>query len=139
MIRAVAVFRPRDDFGHFVQPIVTEGVRASVEASGKLVEQEAKLICPVETGALRESIHTTVQEQGVTVVATVSSDLEYAPYVEFGTGARGSASSGAGPGPYRGDWPGQPAQPFLRPAIDTAREAIRDIFKEQIGVAFKSA
>ena len=47
-----------------------------------LVENEAKRKCPVDTGQLRASITHNVSE-GTGVVGT---NVEYAPYVEYGTG-----------------------------------------------------
>ena len=47
-----------------------------------LVEEDAKKLCPVETGTLRRSIHTTLHSD----YGEVGTNLHYAPYVEFGTG-----------------------------------------------------
>jgi hypothetical protein len=58
----------------------------------------------------------------------VQATSPHAAYVEFGTGQRGAASAGAGNGPYSETWPGMPAQPYLRPALDTARPAILGAF-----------
>jgi hypothetical protein len=50
----------------------------------------------------------------------VYTNLEYAPFVELGTGRRGAQSAAWAGVPddvrYKVDWPGQHAQPFLRPA-----------------------
>lgn len=47
-----------------------------------LVEADAKLNCPVDTGSLRSSITHNVYKD----YAEVGTNYEYAPYVEFGTG-----------------------------------------------------
>lgn len=47
-----------------------------------VVENEAKRLCPVDTGDLRNSITHEVDD-GVGIVGT---NKEYAPYVEYGTG-----------------------------------------------------
>ena len=55
-----------------------------------LVENEAKKKCPVGTGELRNSITSEVEGNQ----AVVGSNLEYAPYVEFGTGIFSSLGNG---------------------------------------------
>lgn len=45
------------------------------------IEREAKGICPVDTGTLRNSINSEVQDY----TGVVSTNLDYAGYVEFGT------------------------------------------------------
>lgn len=55
-----------------------------LEECGLLAEGYAKDLCPVDTGNLRNSItHSVVIEEGACYVGR---DIEYAPYVEFGTG-----------------------------------------------------
>ena len=57
------------------------GMRQSV----LIVQREAKIEAPVDTGRLRASIVPEVTRRGNTVVGIVGSNVEYAPYVEFGT------------------------------------------------------
>lgn len=45
------------------------------------IEREAKGICPVDTGTLRNSINSEVQDY----TGVVSTNVDYAGYVEFGT------------------------------------------------------
>lgn len=116
MISARAVFRPRSDAGRFVDAVITPAVRASVEASCALIEQTAKIYCPVDTGRLRDSITTTIDDQGTTIKGSVSTDVSYAVYQEFGT--------------YK-----MAAQPFMRPAMDECKPVIADLFRSQITVA----
>jgi HK97 gp10 family phage protein len=90
-------------------------------AVGFMVEEEAKRLSPVNTGRLRASISTNWSESGMTegnigaeaeegdgvkepfskenFTVVVGSNVEYAPYMEFGT-SRVSA------------------HPFLRPALE---------------------
>lgn len=65
----------------------------------------AKLRVPVATGALKNSIATSVDVRGDVVVGEVGTNLHYAPYIEFGT--RNMA-----------------AQPFLVPAFDRVRMSL---------------
>lgn len=83
---------------------------------------DAKLRCPVSSGALRNSIHT---EKVAPLTVSVGTNLEYAVPVEYGTGTKGDpAVSHTSKESWRwqdeeGNWHtshGQPPQPFLRPA-----------------------
>lgn len=136
-ITATAIFRPRSDLGQFVQARVTPAVRMAVEKSCSLIETRAKELCPVDTGALRDSIRTEIDESGKTIIGRVGPTMHYSAYVEYGTGIRGAASEGAGAGPYSTTWPGMPAQPYMRPALDEARTKVMDIFANDIGTAIK--
>lgn len=71
------------------------------------IEKDAKTACPVDTGNLRASITSTIGEDE----ATVGTNVEYAPYVEFGT------------------WK-MKAQPFLIPAAQSVSEHVEDYLKE---------
>ena len=106
------------------------------QALGKacaLVERTAKQLAPKDSGELRRSITSKVENN----VGVVSTPLEYAPYVEFGTGlfAEGGGRSDV-PWCYqddKGDWhstSGQKPQHFMRPALNQNREKIIEILKE---------
>lgn len=55
----------------------------------KKVQAEAKRLCPVNHGELRDSIYTKTEWEGDTVCATCYTNKKYGPYVEFGTGPKG--------------------------------------------------
>jgi len=132
-------FTPRNTSGQFIAAKVTPGVIASVAAAQGLIVQEAQSICPVRTGALRDSIKPEEpDDSGKTVVGAVVASAPYAGYVEYGTGIRGAASAGAGPYPYSPTWPGMEARPFLRPSLDTAREAVKAVFASQLAISLKT-
>lgn len=58
-------------------------VERALEAIGLAAEGYAKLLCPVDTGRLRNSItHDVRAEEDAVYVGT---NVEYAAYVEFGT------------------------------------------------------
>lgn len=125
--KATSTFKPVD-VSRAMQKIVPAMVAAVTEACGA-VANEAEAIVPVDTGELRASIGVgPVALEGNAVTGTVEATAPYAAYVEYGTGIRGAASAGAGPGPYSGSWPGMPAQPYLRPSLDTARPDIIEAF-----------
>lgn len=133
-LSATARYTPRSDVGQFIKTFVVPGLLDAVGAAGRAVEEEAKAICPVDTGVLRDSIASRVDQATNSVYATVYATAPYAGYVEFGTGIRGAESDGAGPYPYNPKWPGMAAQPFLRPALDTRRQEIKDAFLQFGGV-----
>ena len=139
MISARATFTPRSSAGQFVTAVVTPAVVASVQASATLIQQSAQEKCPVETGLLRDSISVQLIEGDKTVSASVGPrGVDYANYVEYGTGRRGSESAGAGPYPYKMSWPGMAAKPYMRPAVDEARDSILDLFASNISSAIKA-
>lgn len=100
-----------------------------------LVERSAKQKAPKGNGQLRNSITSKVENlEGV-----VYTPLEYAPYVEFGTGLF-AESGGRTDVPWcyqddEGEWhstSGMKPQPYFRPALDENREQIKRIIKEGI-------
>lgn len=128
--KAVSVFKPVQ-ISRVMQAIVPAVVAAVTEGCTAIVD-EAEAIVPVETGELRDSIHTaSVSLIGTQVQGVVVADSPHAAFVEYGTGQRGASSAGAGEGPYSPNWPGMAAQPFMRPALDTARPAIIAAFAKR--------
>lgn len=73
-----------------------EVVATALEAIGLQAEGYAKLICPVDTGRLRNSITHAVEE--TENAAYVGTNVEYAAYVEMGTSR-------------------MRARPYLKPAV----------------------
>lgn len=113
---------------------VSEVKRALGKACA-LVESSAKQKAPKGSGELRRSITSEVNDtEGV-----VFTPLEYAPYVEFGTGLF-AENGGRSDVPWvykdeKGDWYttyGQHPQPYMRPALDENRQKIIQILKEGI-------
>lgn len=90
-----------------------------LELIGEFGEGVAKQICPVDTGNLRGSIHHEVNEDGMYV--RIGTPVEYAAYVEFGTGEKAENGNGK-PG-----FPGQKAQPFLRPILMDHKKEIQQL------------
>lgn len=114
-------------------------IRSAVGKACAVVERSAKEKAPKDTGALRRSITSEVTEEDGAIVGTIFTPLEYAPYVEYGTGL--FAESGQGrqtPWSYQddeGNWHttrGQKPQPFMRPALDENREKIVRLIKEGV-------
>lgn len=101
-----------------------------------LVENDAKRECPVDTGQLRASIaHRIEGETGI-----VYTNVEYAPYVEYGTGKHARDKNGRQtPWAYEdlktGEliWTsGQHPQPFMEPALLNNEQAIINLFKKSL-------
>lgn len=97
-----------------------------------LVEREAKKKAPKDTGALRRSITSKVEnDKGI-----IFTPLEYAPYIEYGTGLFAEEGGRESEWCYFDDkgnfirTRGQPPQPFMRPALNESREEIVRILKE---------
>ena len=73
---------------------IKETTRIGLERGAKRIQKNAKYLAPVgETGHLRNSIKTKSQATQEGAEAQVFTNLEYAPYVEFGTGQRGAESN----------------------------------------------
>lgn len=102
-----------------------------------LLEREAKIKAPKDTGALRNSITSRIVHDGSELAGEVYTPLEYAPYIEYGTGLF-AESGGRTDVPWvyqddKGDWhstSGQKPQPFMRTAFDENREEIVRILSE---------
>lgn len=62
-----------------------------VKEAGLFVEGAAKLGAPGLSGYLKQNIFTDFDSNEGNCTATVFTDVEYAPYVELGTGPRGAA------------------------------------------------
>lgn len=101
-----------------------EKALVALEACGLIAEGNAKLYLTnsgaVDTGTLRNSVtHKVVPEE---LACYIGTNIEYAPYIEFGTGiyyAGGRRTSWT----YQdrnGDWHltnGMKARPFIKPAV----------------------
>ena len=111
----------------------TSGIEAALGKACALVERSAKQKAPKDTGALRRSITSEVNG----LEGSVFTPLEYAPYVEYGTGLF-AESGGRNDVPWyykddQGNWiktSGQKPQPYMRPALEENREEILRIIKE---------
>jgi HK97 gp10 family phage protein len=113
-----------------------------VERSAINIERDAKNAAPVDMGILRSSIAKTVTatDKGRVVSAEVGTNVEYAPFVEFGTGSGVSVPDGQQE--YALQFKGKtgrkrnmPARPFLFPAWEKERpkfvNAMEDILAKR--------
>ena len=101
------------------------------------VHGQAKQLAPADTGRLRGSIHMKVVKDTRKVVGCVYTNLEYAPYVEFGTGIRGDGSYKYADKldfslTYNEEWPGMVAQPYMYPALKSYEKLAKIKSKEYL-------
>lgn len=100
-------------YGNERKSDIKNNAKDIIMEKGYFVEEQAKRLCPVDTGTLRSSIHTKYNPVEVAVYIGTNKDAMlkasqtgtvtfYAPYVEFGT--------------YK-----MKPRPFLRPALDMLR------------------
>ena len=112
-----------------------EGLQSALGKACAVVEASAKQKAPKDTGALARSITSKIEDtEGI-----IFTPLEYAPYVEYGTGLFAEEGGRSTPWIYKddkGEWhktSGQKPHPFMRPALEENREKIINILKEGIG------
>ena len=100
-------------YGDKVIQSVENAKRGGLEAASLIVEGDAVLRAPVDTGNLRGSItHKVVSDDE----AQVGTNVDYAEYVERGT-------------------KNMAAQPYLRPALDNNKARIEKMIGDVIGRA----
>ena len=112
-----------------------DAVLRALERCGEQAEGYAKDLAPVDTGNLRNSISHTVDADEP--AAYIGSNVEYAAYVELGTG---KYTEGGRPTPWvyqddSGNWhwtAGNPAQPFLKPAVADHPQTYRNIIEDEL-------
>lgn len=122
----------------------------AAESIGQRMESHAKLYITAgvyqspegwytRTGNLRNSItHDTVaDDHNITVI--VGSNVEYAPYVELGTGVYAEDGKGRKtPWSYQdheGNWhrtSGMPPRPYLRPAVERHIKEYREVLADEL-------
>jgi len=97
-----------DDFTNLINQLgslegrIKNSIKEAVKINALEAEQKAKLLCPVDTGHLRRSISTEINETTDKILVDVLTNVEYGSYVEYGTSR-------------------QPAQPFMKPAYESQK------------------
>lgn len=118
----------------FLSSGLQERIEQQLDKAGQIVENDAKRNCPVKNGQLRASItHVTTGN-----TCSIGSAVEYAGYVEKGTGLYAEDGNGRTDVPWRyqsadGKWhstSGQKPQPYLQPALDNNLDAIKQTLLE---------
>lgn len=101
-----------------LDPLTRSAVTTGVLKAAAKVEGDAKSRSPVDTGALRSSINTSGRSLPNGATAEVNTNLEYAPYVEFGTSR-------------------QKAQPYLQPALQKNKQIATKIVLAEVRNALR--
>ncbi|GHU76927.1 hypothetical protein FACS1894188_10220 [Clostridia bacterium] len=138
---------------------IENALKIGLLKAGAKVQADAKNNCPMTaTGRLKNSIVTSYSNDTATRIhyIIVGTNVNYAPYVEYGTGPVGAASQKDAPPnmnlTYRSTpWVfkdedtdkfiftrGQPAKPFLYPAFKNNQNAVKNIIKEELRKALRS-
>lgn len=119
----------------------SEKTRAALGKACAIVERAAKENAPKGTGELKRSITSTIEEIDGRLEGVVFTPLEYAPYIEYGTGLF-AEDGGRQDVPWRykddeGNWhstSGMKPHPYMRPALNENRIKIIDLFKEGVKI-----
>lgn len=132
-------------------------LREKMTEATVLVHGQAKSLAPVDTGNLAGSIHMEVKGKKSDLEGRVYTNVQYAPYVEFGTGVKGNGSY---PYDIKGlnltykdkGWSfwdekkekyiytkGQVAQPYMYPALKNNEEYIKKLFKNGVKTELKNS
>lgn len=88
-----------------------EALDRALETIGLVAERYAKGYAPVDTGRLRNSISHDISE--TEKAAYIGTNVEYAPYQEFGTRT-------------------QPGTPFLAPALENHLDEYKKIVENEL-------
>ena len=122
------------NFDDYAGDNLDDAIAAALERVGSAAEGFAADLAPVDSGLLRQKMTHIVDDNSV----TVGSPLEYAAYVEFGTGKYASGGRNT-PWVYKddkGNWHythGKRAQPFLKTALQNNIKTYQAIIKDELG------
>jgi len=124
----------------------------SVAKQTKFVQGVAKELCPVDTGDLRNSIKSNTEKNENEIVGIVSTNMRHASFVEFGTGKVGertNTNTNVNVAYKQDKWKvnipdvgvrwieGQPAQPYLYPALKNNEDKILKNIKSDVKQAIR--
>lgn len=124
-----------ENINEFIIKGLDEALFNALEKACLIVEADAKEACPTGDGQLRQSItHEVDKEKYEGIIGT---NVEYAPYVEIGTGIYSSEGTGRQtPWCYKNEktgefhWTrGQNPRPFLQPALESNKDKINKCFE----------
>lgn len=108
----------------------------AVEETVASIEQQYRGTVHIESGQLANSIGSEVQQTAEGAEGAVGATAEHAAYEEFGTGARGAASTFEGKPEgisYTAGWTGREAHPALTPAVIEAEPRLAQAIARRMG------
>lgn len=123
-----------DDNSQEVLDALRNAVNRGLKAVGEVAVSYAQDLVPVKTTRLKTSISCAVDGDDV----YIGTNVEYAPYVEFGTGEWAENGGRKTPWVYQdgnGRWhmtTGQHPKPFLRPSASQHSDEYRQILKDSL-------
>ena len=123
-----------EDHSAEVLSSLKEQAQRALESCGLVAEGYAKLLVPVDTGALRNSISHKVSDNE----CYIGTNMEYAPYIEFGTGKDSVMGGRQTPWVYQaadGNFymtNGQRARPYLKPAVADHVDEYKRIIEDNL-------
>jgi hypothetical protein len=119
-----------------LQAVLTSATQKGLTRRAVEVQNEARRLCRVDTGALRRSITFSITGSGTSMKATIGSNLDYSLAVETGTGIYGPKGSPIVPvhaqvlvfttktgTVFARSVRGRPATPYLKPALQKVMRA----------------
>ena len=127
-----------ENLDKFIESGLDEALTAALEKACLIVEADAKEACPTGDGQLRQSITHEIQAVGTEKLeGVIGTSVEYAPYVEIGTGIYSSEGTGRKtPWCYKDEktdkfyWTrGQTPRPYLQTALESKKEKIYKCFE----------
>ena len=136
--------------------IANMDVLSAMNKATTLVHGQAKMRAPADTGNLRASISMKVTKNNNKIQGRVYTNVNYAPFVEFGTGIKGDGSypykvtglnltykdkpwvytPDGGETFYRTE--GHVAQPYMYPALKENEKTIKAMFKNSVKAELKN-
>lgn len=131
--------RKLDYLGGNSNAVIDKGLALGAEK----IKADAKRICPEDTGHLKGSITREKIPNGY----AVGTNVEYAPYVEYGTGTKGDPSV---PHTQHDKWTyqdekgdyhtayAQPPRPYLSKAFNDNKQYILKTVHSRVVIALKS-
>lgn len=87
-------FEGLDDVLKSLDGLDSTKLEAAIGKATMLVEREARIKAPKDNGELKRSIESRVESGGSNIQGIVFTTLEYAPYVEYGTGCFAEGGNG---------------------------------------------
>lgn len=121
------------NLNQFIGKDLDNYMRQAMMKAVSIVQEAAQSKAPRDTGTLARSIQVDVEQDGSQGV--IYSNVEYAPYVEIGTGIHSSKGNGRKTKwRYKGShgWvttSGNKPQPFLEPAANDNSDKITNCFE----------
>lgn len=88
-------------------------LKVALEEASIIVESRASDLAPVDTGLLRKSINHRIIERKGYPVGQVGTNVEYAPFQEFGTSKMA-------------------AQPFLLPGLNSSKASVKEVIARRL-------